>query len=53
MISTLALFAIGFFFAVVANYFLSLWIFNRKEEEMTNNIIKYLEREEKRRSVEG
>ncbi len=46
MISTLALFAIGIFFLVAANFFLTQWIFNKQEERMLANLIKYLEKVE-------
>ena len=49
--NTIILLIIGFFLTVVANYFLSLWILNRREEAITQNIISYLETEEKRKSV--
>ena len=45
MVSTLALFAIATFFIVVANFFLTLLIFDKKEKEMLDNLIKYLEKE--------
>ena len=45
MFSTLTLFAIGIVFLVVANFFLTLWIFDKKEKEMLDNLIKYLEKE--------
>jgi len=51
MVSTLALFAIGIVFLVIANFFLTLWIFDKKEKQMLDNLIKYLENEEKRKEV--
>ena len=39
------MFAIGIFFAVTANYFLMINLFNKKEKEMLNNLIKYIEKE--------
>ena len=52
MFSTLTLFAIGIVFLVVANFFLTLWISNKQEERMLDNLIKYLETEEKKKEVE-
>ncbi|KKN58808.1 hypothetical protein LCGC14_0548140 [marine sediment metagenome] len=53
MISTLTLFAFGIFFIVASNYFLMLYLFNKKEKQMLNNLMKYLENEENRKRIEG
>ncbi len=44
--NTTILFITGILFLVMANYFLTLWIFDRKEKEMLDNLIKYLEKVE-------
>ena len=51
--NTIIILIIGFSLTVLANYFLSLWISNKQEERMLNNLIKYLETVEKRKGVEG
>jgi len=49
--NSIFIFISGIMFLVIANYFITLWIFDKKEKQMLDNLIKYLENEEKRKEV--
>ncbi len=51
--NSVLLLVLGMFFLLSMSYFISIWVFNMREEQMTNNIIKYLETEESKRRIEG
>ena len=45
MNETLILFMLAIFLIVASNYFLMLYLFDKKEKQMLDNLIKYLEKE--------